>query len=900
VTLHFQGPILRESAQFDLAADLSRQSVVECGGMLKGHAEFVPTEGKFPLVRFELAGTGVGNSNLVANNFKVLGSFDSPVLELTRIAAEFDDGSRIVAGAKLDLPSRQIAGGHCSFAGTLARRWLPAGYGFENSSISVSFHGPLTNLTHSGNLELTGVTSPRSTPLRLRAEWAGEQLRFQQTQIETASSNATVLLRGSLEISNRAVNIALRTLTVSSNKQPMLELANPCAISFVPGTKGNDWRLVVAPFDWVGPAGEIHAQANLAWPQAGKVYAELKNLNSAMLVPFLKEEVSDVDIHSARAYANWSNGPAEFGFKASADVLPKGDLPLSADIDLFGNASGISVSNLVVNSTTSSVAVARGFLPLAIRPDLPTNNLQLDLNKELNFTAYTQPESVLWAKLASLTGVELNQPDLHLNIAGTWKSPRGELAFRAAQIHFHKTNAPLPALDQLELGVQFDRARARISKGHMLVQGQGVELVGEIPLGESFWADVREKKPPNWEKASAKLQIANAQLSAFQPLFPTILSPQDTLDLDASLQPGGKLEGTLLIQQARTRPLPGIGTVRDISLGLRFHERTLRLDEGSAIVGGSLVLLAGEVDLHSTEWLKGIVPPFAFSITGKNIPLSRQPESIIRSDLALTITKSNTAPALITGSANLQNSYFLSDLTVLIPGKVATVSHRPPYFSIDDPAIANWRLAVHVSGERFLRVRAPLFTGVASANLNLTGTLKEPFATGDVRINSGVVGFPFADFQVQQGFVTLSSANPYHPQLSVSATAKELNYDLRMEVSGDVEGPVIQFSSTPPLSSEQVLLMVTAGQMPTQGQVYSTGQRAQTLGLFVGKDLLAKLGIGDQSQQRLTIRSGEEVSEQGKPTYTVEYKLTDKWSLVGEYDRFNAYNAGVKWRVYSK
>ena len=77
-------------------------------------------------------------------------------------------------------------------------------------------------------------------------------------------------------------------------------------------------------------------------------------------------------------------------------------------------------------------------------------------------------------------------------------------------------------------------------------------------------------------------------------------------------------------------------------------------------------------------------------------------------------------------------------------------------------------------------------------------------------------------------------------------------------------------------------------------------QKAQTVAMFLGRDILAKLGLGDQTQQRLTIRSGEEISEQGRPTYHVEYKLTDRWSLEGEYDRFGDFNAGLKWRVYSK
>jgi len=94
--------------------------------------------------------------------------------------------------------------------------------------------------------------------------------------------------------------------------------------------------------------------------------------------------------------------------------------------------------------------------------------------------------------------------------------------------------------------------------------------------------------------------------------------------------------------------------------------------------------------------------------------------------------------------------------------------------------------------------------------------------------------------------------------------------------------------------------MITAGQLPQGAYTLTPQQRAQTVALFLGRDLLSKLGYGDQSKERLTINSGEEVSEQGRPTYHVEYKLTDRWSLEGEYDRFGDFNAGFKWRIYSK
>jgi translocation and assembly module TamB len=343
-----------------------------------------------------------------------------------------------------------------------------------------------------------------------------------------------------------------------------------------------------------------------------------------------------------------------------------------------------------------------------------------------------------------------------------------------------------------------------------------------------------------------------------------------------------------------------LGPIRDININLRCRDRFLELQNASAKIGGAPVALSGGVDFTGTNWLRGALPPFQISVNGTEVPLSRQPESIIRSDLLLGITKTNGAPPLISGVAHLRNSFYLSDLSALVPGKVASPSARPPYFSIQEPHLADWRLAVTVDGVRFLKVRSTVFSGEVSANLTLQGTLKDPIALGDLRIDSGIVRFPFANLQVQQGLVNLTSQDPYHPQLLVSAISKQFGYDIRMEVSGTADAPIIQFTSNPPLSSEQIVLLITAGQMPQGAYTLTPQQRAQTVALFLGSDLLRKLGFGDQTEQRLTIRSGEQISTQGKPTYNLEYKLTDRWAVTGEYDRFGDYNAGLRWRIYSK
>ena len=88
-----------------------------------------------------------------------------------------------------------------------------------------------------------------------------------------------------------------------------------------------------------------------------------------------------------------------------------------------------------------------------------------------------------------------------------------------------------------------------------------------------------------------------------------------------------------------------------------------------------------------------------------------------------------------------------------------------------------------------------------------------------------------------------------------------------------------------------------AGEMPNKELTYTGNQRAARFGTFIGKSLFSSVSGDSGAADRLTISAGEKVSRQGRETYEVEYSLGKRWSLVGEYDEFDDYNAGLKWRV---
>src|SRR5262249_47421242 len=145
---------------------------------------------------------------------------------------------------------------------------------------------------------------------------------------------------------------------------------------------------------------------------------------------------------------------------------------------------------------------------------------------------------------------------------------------------------------------------AKVNECNFRVEGQPVTLSGELPLEKSFWDIIKSKKPLDWRKASARLRVNNARMSAFQRLLPEFLSPQGQLNVNAQLLSGGNLQGNLDIAGARTRPMPNIGSIREIQLSAKFDNFVIRLQKASALIGGSQVSMSGEGDLSGSNWQK--------------------------------------------------------------------------------------------------------------------------------------------------------------------------------------------------------------------------------------------------------------------------------------------------------
>ncbi|MBP8305322.1 MAG: translocation/assembly module TamB domain-containing protein, partial [Phycisphaerae bacterium] len=558
---------------------------------------------------------------------------------------------------------------------------------------------------------------------------------------------------------------------------------------------------------------------------------------------------------------------------------------------------GISLQRVSVMGPLAEAVTVHGHIPVTIVPAQWPRPWQALTGSPLRLEAVVGPDPAVTQELLEQTGIRMVHPDVRLTLSGSLAEPQGRIEAKASQIDLGpRLGRPgLPVLDEVALEAAVRRDCVTLSGLTMEVEGQAVEVTGECPVPAGYWAGLwGAPSLPDWRTASGRLRIDQARIEAFRQAGGVLL-PLGTAGVDISLHPGGLWDGQLTLDGASTRPLGALPAIRDIQARVRVEGRSARIEEWTAHLGGQPVTMTGWA-----RWTDANNPEFTFALEGQNVPLARQAGLVLRSDVDLQVVQARGRVAQVTGQVTLRDSLYLRDLRLLIPSGEGQSSHRPPYFSVTEGPLADWGVALQVRGDRFMQVRTPWFSGEVSADVHVQGSLREPIATGEAWVERGEVRFPFVDFQVDRGLVELTLANPYEPTLDLSATGQGYGHILKLSVTGPAAQPLLSFTSTPALTSEAILLLVTSGALPTGGATLTAAQRFSQVAGFFARDLWRRVSLDDEAADRLSIRSGEDLTVTGQPTRTIEYELSDRWSVYGEYDRFNQVNAGLKWKVYSR
>lgn len=895
VTVERSGKFRPSGARFTVEADLAKQPWFTAQGTVSGEARLATSFSQTPVVEFQLRGRDIASTGWEASLIAAKGDFAWPRVRVSEGAVTGTAGESLVWRGGWNFETKEMldAAAEGQIRRATVGRWVPASVGFDAVALKVVAAGRPTDLVHTGRAEAAGVTFPGVNPLSVTVAWSGRGGALESLDVDAAAGTTVISAGGAVK--DGAVQ--LTKLALAQGGVERLHLTEPATIRWRPGFEVDALHLS-------GPESAV--DASLVWGETGRLELAAKNFSSVWLGELAVWRGPAWRLASLTAKGTWARGPMAFALKSTAAIEVGAGKSAVVAAAASGDSSGVRIEELSVLEEGKSVVRVVGRFPLRVSP-AATPVISFEPEGALALDGTTVPNAGFWRQWAELTGFEAQEPEASVHVTGTWARPQGTFHVKAGRVSVDagRFKRPIPTVDTLDVEIAGTAGELRLERLTAKVEGQTVLARGRVPVGEGRWRDFLAS-PLAWLQGGAegRLEVPDADVAGLARFLPVWVAPQGRLQLDLNVKAGG-VSGAVKLRDAATRPLGPLGVLQEIHAEVALAGRKLELRSVTAQSGGQWVTARGTVELPEAaaktggvEWAEGV--KFNVALQGENLPFVRQTGVLVRGDLDLTLTSPDGRPPLIAGKVRLRESLFLSDIRALVPGGARTRARTPPYFAVEAVPYAAWRLDVGVAGEKFLNLRTALFTGVASANFRLGGTLGEPALRGEATIDEGAVKLPFATFAVQEGWVSLTPEQGAEPQVWLVGTVRRLNYDLRMEASGPASAPALMFSSSPPLESAQVLLMVMAGEAPHDEVTYSDRQRVARLGSFLGQSLLASFGGESEAGERVSLSAGENISRQGRETYGIEYRLSDRWSVVGEFDEFDEFNVGLKWRVFSK
>ncbi len=878
-----------EATHFRLESDLAALPWSGWSGRILGTATVTPAGARWPEIEGNLEAVQIARAEWTLPEVRLRARLDWPALTVGTFEAETPEGGRLQGEGGWHFDERRLLASRVKGAlpPALLARWLPPTWEFAQVEVTVEGEGVWPEVRHSGSVQATAVEIPPVKPVDVSATWAGQGAQFSAIDGVVRRETSSLFVRGSAGPEGARID----TLDSREGEATQWRLVEPVTISWRDG-------LDVDALRW--RHADSHLDLALTLGTLGEARLAAERIDSEDLARWIVFPGPSWRLRTLQFDGRWADGPLEFSAAGNLAVALGEEREATIDAAVSGGPGGVRIERLTAAEGEAAIVRATGTFPFFIHPQGETRFV-IDRDRALEAELASEPNPEFWAQVATLTGVSLEAPVVRATLGGTWRKPSGDVA-----ISTHRVAMPaglggrnVPELRQLTARLTADGEGLELAEFSLNVAGQALRARGRIPAAPGLWQDILDD-PRRALAAGAdlRIEIPDADMAALARFVPEYLAPTGRLRLDLTVRPDGDWEGFLRLENAASRPLGPLGVLQDVGADIRFSGRTVEIRQTTARMGGQPVRLTG-----TARWPEGAeAPALDLALKGENLPFVRQTGLLVRGDLDLRLRTRSGGSMRIEGTTRLRDSLFLADVRSLIPrgGRGAAPNRRPPYFAVDVAPLRDWEIDVDVQGDRFLRLRTPVFNGTASARFRLGGTLGDPRAIGEATVNEGAVRLPFASFAVRQGAVRLTEADPYEPQLAIDGTARRFGYDLRMELSGTASRPNLVFTSSPPLESEQVLLLVMTGEVPGDEFAYTGTQRAVRLGTYLGQSLLGQFGGDPARAERFSLTTGERVSRQGRETYGFAYELGSRWSLVGEYDEFDDYNVGVKRRLFAR
>jgi len=774
---------------------------------------------------------------------------------------------------------------------------------FVHTTGQLQGQGTWPNLSYSGEAELQQVDVPQVNPLNLTVSLEGKGLDQVTLKPHIQRDEANDLqLAVQLNRTEQAWELGVQELQWHHD-QKALQLAAPFSVEV---SRNGPMQIQWTAADLSGPP----QAPKLAWQkgqwttaEGGGLQLEMGQWNGEWLTPWLETDLPRAGVDQLAIDIRTENeavvGTLQF---AGSYWIEEQDLPLRADIKLEPGKA--TFQTLQAGAPDRTILNATGSLPFSLAYRDQSFSYQLDQDADFQFDLDLNLDRPRVHRVLKPLGVQLGRADAQVELSGSITQPQGQIRLRAQSVDYdNPALKEAVRLDDVNLNAHIEPDTIEVpllafvlreyNRDHVRLSAQ----VSNLDLEQI----INAPGEAHWQEIDYRVQVDRLPIAALMPVASNVVQPQGSFFGEVRWRGGAFRPSELNFENIAFQPMGGGLTLRSFHGTLGLDGRNVSLNDVKGQWSGQPLQLGGQLNFDNFKQ-----PTGKLALKGERLELVRQAGLLLRGDVDVQAQiQQGLQQVGLTGKVNLHDSMLLRDMRDLLRSGPASAASEPPFFSVDTKPFNAWTIDLGITGDQFMRIQAPFVSGELSADLRLEGTLGDPRLIGEIPLQPGAVRFPFAKIPLDTAAARITLEQPHTVQLSASGQGYSFGYDVQLTVEGTMSEPELRLNSTPPLSEESILMMLTTGSVPqnNSSSVDSEGssglQRAGSLAYYVGQDVFSPLFQGGGSS-RIRIMQGGSLSQFGQRTTAVEFQLTDDFSLIGEYDEYGDYNIDFKWDIFER
>src|SRR5579872_2548760 len=421
--------------------------------------------------------------------------------------------------------------------------------------------------------------------------------------------------------------------------------------------------------------------------------------------------------------------------------------------------------------------------------------------------------------------------------------------------------------------VHFAFAKQVLDIQQLRLIGQGTDLTveGKIHMADDYSADL---------KADGHADLA--LLQSFDPDLTSSGLVSVNVTADGPIR-HPVIQGRLQLSSGSIQYSDLPSALSDMNGTLVFNQDRLQIESLTAHVGGGLVKFGGYATAYNRQL------NFDLTLQAQDVRL-RYPPGV-----------SSTANADLRWAGSATASVLSGDVTVnklaVTPGfdfgsylaRSAQASALPQ----TNPVLNRIRVDVHIVTTPELQMQTASVQLTGDADLRLRGTAAKPVLLGRADVIEGAVYFNGTKYHLERGDVSFANPVTTTPVLDLQATTKVREYDITLNLNGEVDKLNLSYHSEPPLPTADIISLLALGQTQEQSaQIQQAGGSplaSQATSAVLNEALNAALS---NRSQRLFGISHIKIDPQGisaetiptsatpLPAVTIEQQVRDNLTLT--------------------